>query len=397
MPEYIFDPIETDPDALQQAAFDYIQTRWPNWAPDDGNLESWLIAACARMVAEARDVAADVPLAIFRYFGVKIMGIPYIDATPATVASTWVLSSNPAGRTIASGHLVSIDDADGNPVPFEVVSDLVLVAGDLSSAPTPVILQAVVEGADANNLGGVGVEAVDMESTSWVDTITLTAVTSNGANAQTDEEYAAALSELLTLMTPRPILPRDFSILARYTALQSGAQIRVLALDGYNPIDATTNNERMISIAAIDAVTGANISAPLKTAIDVDLQAKREVTFFVNMIDPTRTSVDITVQLTAISGFAIADAIVNATADLTEFLQSVNWGRTPGSDEVIWNQTPIVRHQDISTVINNATGVNYWTLLTFGLNGGAQDAADKTLTGAAPLVQPGTILVTATP
>lgn len=397
MPEYIFDPIETDPDALQQAAFDYIQTRWPNWAPDDGNLESWLIAACARMVAEARDVAADVPLAIFRYFGVKIMGIPYIDATPATVASTWVLSSNPAGRTIASGHLVSIDDADGNPVPFEVVSDLVLVAGDLSSAPTPVILQAVVEGADANNLGGVGVEAVDMESASWVDTITLTGVTSNGANAQTDEEYAAALSELLTLMTPRPILPRDFSILARYTALQSGAQIRVLALDGYNPIDATTNNERMVSIAAIDAVTGANISAPLKAAIDADLQAKREVTFFVNMIDPTRTSVDITVQLTAISGFAIADAIANAAADLSEFLQSVNWGRTPGSDEVIWNQTPIVRHQDISTVINNATGVNYWTLLTFGLNGGAQDAADKTLTGAAPLVQPGTILVTATP
>src|SRR4051812_5388929 len=134
MPNYIYDPIETDPDALQQAAFDYIQTRWPNWVPDDGNLEAWLIAACARMVAEARDVAADVPISIFRYFGVSIMGIPYIDATPSTVGSTWVLSSNPAGRTIVSGTLVSIDDADGNPVPYEVVSDRALSTGTLTTS-----------------------------------------------------------------------------------------------------------------------------------------------------------------------------------------------------------------------------------------------------------------------
>lgn len=397
MPDYIYDPVETDPDALQQAAFDYIQSRWPNWVPEDGNLESWLIAACARMVAEARDVAADVPLAIFRYFGVKIMGVPYINATPATVGSTWVLSSNPAGRTITSGTLVSIDDADGNPVPFEVVSDRVLAAGVLTTTPTAVILQAVDEGVDANNLGGVGIEAVNMESISWVTTITLTGVTSGGANAQTDEEYAAALSELLTLMTPRPILPRDFAILARYTALQTGVQIRVLALDGYNPADATSNNERMVAIAAIDAATGANISAPLKTSIDTDLQAKREVTFVINVIDPTRTSVDVTAAVKASSGYLPADAVASAAADLTTFLSSANWGRPAGSDEVAWNQTPIVRHQDLSTIINNAVGVDYWTTLTLGLNGGAQDTSDKNLTGAAPLAQPGTISVTASP
>lgn len=397
MPSYIFDPIETDPDALQQAAFDYIQTRWPGWVPSDSNLEAWLIAACARMVAEARDVAADVPLAIFRYFGISIMGVPYIAATPATVGSTWILASNPAGRTIAAGHLVSIDDADGNPVPFEVVSDRVLAPGVLTTSPTPVILQAVDEGVDANNLGGVGVLAVDMESSSWVTSVTLTGVTSGGADAQTDEEYASNLSELLTLMTPRPILPRDFAILARYNALLNGVQARVLALDGYNPIDATSNNERMVTVAVIDNVTGANVSAGVKTAIDTDLQAKREVTFIVNVIDPTRTSVDVTAVVKAVTGVLPTDAVANAAADLATFLSSANWGRTAGSDEVAWNQVPVVRHQDLSTVVNNATGVDYWTTLTFGLNGGAQDQLDKALTGAAPLAQPGTITVTAAP
>jgi hypothetical protein len=173
--------------------------------------------------------------------------------------------------------------------------------------------------------------------------------------------------------------------------LQTGVQIRVLALDGYNPADATSNNERMIALAAIDAVTGANISAGLKTAIDADLQAKREVNFVVNVIDPTRTSVDVTFAVKAVAGFPSAEAVTNASTDLATFLASANWGRTLGSDEVVWNQTPVVRHQDISTVINNALGVDYWTTLTFGLNGGAQDALDKNLTGAAPLVQPGTI------
>jgi hypothetical protein len=51
MADYIYDPVETDPDVLQQEAFDYLTSRWPDWVPAESNLEAWMVAACARMVA----------------------------------------------------------------------------------------------------------------------------------------------------------------------------------------------------------------------------------------------------------------------------------------------------------------------------------------------------------
>src|SRR4051794_39073024 len=93
--DYIYDPLDagSDPDFLQQEAFDYIQSQWPEWVPNEGNLETWVIAVCARMVAEARDVATDVPRAIFRYYGRSVLGILPIDPTHASVDATITLNS----------------------------------------------------------------------------------------------------------------------------------------------------------------------------------------------------------------------------------------------------------------------------------------------------------------
>lgn len=66
MSDYIEIPIETDPAVLEQEAFDFMQTAFPDWVPNDGNLDTILIEAMARMVAEARDVASAVPTDIFR-------------------------------------------------------------------------------------------------------------------------------------------------------------------------------------------------------------------------------------------------------------------------------------------------------------------------------------------
>ena len=51
MAEYLDVPIETDPDALAEDAFDYISDQVPGWEPNAGNLEVWLIEALARMSA----------------------------------------------------------------------------------------------------------------------------------------------------------------------------------------------------------------------------------------------------------------------------------------------------------------------------------------------------------
>lgn len=392
--DYIYDPVETDPDALQQEAFDFIQSRWPNWEPSEGHLESWLIASLARMVAEARDVAADVPLSIFTFYGQNIIGVPPISDTPATVEANITLVDNPAGRLLEAGTLFGITTADGDIKPFEVTTDRSIPMGILTTSPSPVTLQAIEYGSINNNLGGVSVEAVNTEAIDWIDTITLTSVTFGGSDGETPEAYADRLSARLTLMAPRPILARDFALYAKDIAAQNGFTVRALAIDNFDPTDSSTDNEKMVTVAVVDDATGLAVPSTVRDEIKDELEATRETNFVVWVVDPTYTAVDVTATVEPIPGVDQTVADENAAAALTEFLQPYNFGRTQDIEAISWAQQLTLRHQDLSTVINNAPGVSHWTSLTFGLNGGAQNTADKTLTGAAPLVTPGTIAVT---
>jgi hypothetical protein len=391
--DYIYDPLDagSDPDFLQQEAYDYIQSQWPDWVPNEGNLETWMIAVCARMVAEARDVATDVPRAIFRYYGRSVLGIPPIDATRATLDSTWNFSTNPAGRTIPIGTTVTIDDDNGEPHSFETISEVTVASPTLIA--TPVTLRASNEGEDENGLGGVAASIANAESIAWVSSITALGISTGATDGETDDEYLNRLSSRLTIYKPSLVLGPDYQIMARDIAAQNGADVRVLALDGYNALDGTLNNEGMVGVAMVDSATGANVSGAVKTAVTNELNAMREVNFIISVVDPTRTTVDVTFTGVSQQGADAASVEVAAENAISDFLSSANWGRTQANP---WSQNTVVRFQDLSAVLNGVDGFDHWDTLVFGLNGGAQDATDKSITGVAPLAQPGTITGTVT-
>lgn len=393
---YIVDPIEADADRLQQEAYDYIQTRWPDWAPNESNLETWLIAACARMVAEAATVASDVPPAIFRYMGKSVLGFPSADPTPATVDSTWILSSNPAGRTIESGTLVGIEDADSNIMMFEVVNAAVLAALDLETDVGQVTLRARDDGVGGNSLGGAGIEAINVESLSWVDTILLAGPTAGGSDGETDEAYLDRLSAYLTLLTPRPVLPDDFALIAKNTAASQGLTVRVIALDGYDPIGATFDNEKTISLAVIDDVTGADVSGAVEAVILETLEGLREINFLIYVIPATRTTVDVTSVIVKKRGWDAASVQSDVESAINSFLSSANWGDDIDTNTREWDRVDTVYWQDVSAVINNVRGVERHSLLTIGIDGGAQSEDDMPIAGAAPLATPGIVDITVT-
>lgn len=390
---YIFDPIVSDPDALQQEAYDFIQARWPGWDPNESNLETWLIGACARMVSEAAMVASDVPSSIVRYLGETVMGFPPVDSTSAVVGSTWTLRTNPAGRTIESGTLVGIEDADLNIVLFEVVTPVTVGVGDLETDAGQVSLRARDEGIGGNALGGDLVEAINVESLSWVDTILLTGSTAGGSDGESDEEYLDRLSAYLTLLTPRPILPRDFELLSKNIARTQGASIRVMSIDGYNPADGSFDNERMITLSVVVDETGDDVPPSLISEIDDQLQELREVNFLIYIVDPTRTAVDVTATVVKKPGTNPVTVQAEVEAAIESFLGSANWGDDIDTSGREWNRVDVVRHQDLSTVINNVLGAEYWTTLTIGLNGGSQLPSDHNLPGDAPLAEPGVISI----
>lgn len=491
MAEYIIDPLSTDPDALIEDGQGYLETKWPNWSPADGNLETWMIRVGARMVAEARDVASDVPEKLLQTVGDKIHGFPALAATASIVGSTWTLIENPDGRTIEAGTLVGITDGNDNLHIFEVATSVFVAATVLTTGVGAVTLRATSEGAETTGIGGAGVEAQPIDALGWLDTITLTGTTAGGADEEAEADYLDRLVTKMTLLTPRPILPKDFALLAKDIAAENGVSARAATIDNYipginekqtvghsatggtftltfeaqttaainwnesnatlqtklealsniapgdivitgGPLPATvtveftgalkesnrtqmtvgtnsltggggagsllittsqggvapiTNAERALTIAMLNASTGADLDPTLKALIDSELQALRELNFIVNIINPTRFTAQATFVGTAKPGSVPASVEVAAEAALAAFFDPATWGTDTEAGEWI-NKTTILQ-QDLSVVLKNTAGFDAWTTLTFAVNGGAQGTANINLPGVFPVPQVG--------
>lgn len=391
MTEYVNVPIETDPEALAEIAYAYLEEKIENWTPAEGNLDVWILAAAARMAAEVRDVASDVPAAIFRYYGATILGVVPVDATEAVGDTTWVMRDN-AGYDVPAGTVIGARDPNGDLIAFETNEDFSVAPGVATTAAGAVPITALEAGVDGNGLTGI-IELVDQLD--FVASITLVGATTGGTDAETDEEYLSRLKLQTQLMAPRPIKPVDFALLAKNIA---GVD-RAVALDLYAPNppgNGLFNNEDTVTVAVVDPLGNA-VSGTIKTAVDVYLTSLREVNFQVFVIDPTFTIIDVQYTGTAHSGFVAIEVRDRVNAALADYLSSANWGRPQfGDSGTGWQNKTLVEAYELATVINNIEGFDRLTALTFGIQGGAMNNTPVTLAGVAPLAKNGVMTGTVT-
>jgi|SRR5215472_3009463 len=384
---YIRIPLETSPTTLAQSVFDYINTLAPDWVPNEGNLDVWIIRAVAQLASENRDLATDVQDDIFRYFGSSLVGVQPITATSAQANTTWTLIDS-VGHTISAGTNVGIQDIVGNIYPFQVLADVVVPNGQNATAAGGVIIKAIQPGADSSGLGGNGVAVQLIDVIDWVSTVMMTGPTAGGQDDEADTDYLDRLALHMQRLSMRPILPNDFAVMA----LDADPTVqRAVAIDGYNPSNSTYNNLRTVAIAAVDSA-GNDVPAGTKTKIQSYLSANREVNFIVNTMAPNFTTVNVTTTIHVATGFDTPTTNTNVTNAINSYLSPANWGQNPAVLEATvvesWIDTQKVYFNEMITLISNVQGVDRVTALT--LNGGT---VDLTLTTPASLTRPGTVTV----
>lgn len=385
MVQFIQIPIETDPDALAQDAFEWLAARNPGWEPSDFQLDTWLLEATARMAATLREMASDVSMSIFREFG-SLINVPPIDAVASTGVTTWNLTDT-LGHIIPDGTHLGINDDAGNMIDFVVAGnggDIVIAPG--SNQALNVQISAVDAGSDASGLGGVGTLITLLDDLSWVSTVSLNGPTAAGSDAEDDDVYLNRLAENLTLMGPHPVIANDFAIMAKNVA---GVE-RALALDNWDPVAHTGNHPRMVAIAAVDSLGNA-VGSSVKTAIHDLLAGMRESTFVINIFDPTYTTVDVQWDVNLWPGWIGADVTANINAALANFLSPTNWGQPPTGDSRQWYLMPNVKVNDEAVVIGNVEGVKDVNSVQHRVSPAAFGTADIVLTGDAPLPRAGVI------
>jgi|SRR5215471_661299 len=387
---YIPVPVETEPTDLAGEAFDYISGKVPGWLPAEGNLEAWLVEALAQIAGELRAMVALVPDAIFAFYGESVLGLPPYPAVQATASTTWTAQDS-AGYQIDAGTVIAITPPSApSGYAFSVNADVVIPAGSTSVAG--VACSALEAGSTASGITGT-VDVIDQLA--FITGVTLDAATSGGSDAETIDAYLSRLSALLTLLSPRPILPQDFAVLAQRTFPEVA---RAVAIDLYNPgppVDA--NSPRCVSVAICD-VDGNPCSSTVKTDVDNFLQAQREVNFLTFVLDPTYTTIDVSFTVHSYPGYDPADVASRVITRLTTYLSPATWGVPPYGDTSgrSWINATSVRYNELVAEIDRVDGVHYVDTVQLRVAAGTFGTADVALTGVAPMPKPGAITGTAT-
>jgi len=265
--EYVNVPEETDPDVLAQDAFEYLESKQPSWTPSDGQLDTWMITAIARMISVLKDTASDVRTNIFRWFGATVFLLPPQEETSASVKSTWKLTDT-EGHTIEAGTAVGVPNAAGELIPFEVAEDVVVPTGQKETAAGGVTLLAVNPGTEANGLGKAGTVCKLEDQFPWVEEpngITLTEASSGGQEEETDEAYLNRLVSDIRLMALAPITFENYAVLARNIA----GVYRAVAINLYRPTNNVHTGKVTNGSAVVEELTEAFIKEHVTVGTEV--------------------------------------------------------------------------------------------------------------------------------
>jgi hypothetical protein len=225
---YISLPVTVDPYQLTADAFGFIANQIPGWVPPEGALETWIIYACARMVAQLAQTAAQVPDVIFEYLGGALMGVPPNQGAAAECQTTWTMVDT-SGYTVPAGTVVAFATSGNTVVQYATLQAFSVPEGQTSTAAGAVTVQAAAIGAAANGIAAGPMVIVDQLA--FVSSVTSTTTTAGGADPETTAQYLNQLAARFQLLTPRPVLAADFAVMAAQVA---GVN-RALGIDNYNP------------------------------------------------------------------------------------------------------------------------------------------------------------------
>lgn len=368
---YIAPDVETDQDTISQQVFDNLALRSPGWQAHDGNLEVWLTEAWSESAAEIRALARDVPASIFTTYGEDVLGIVPGLALGASGLAT-VMAIDTQGYTLEVGTQFALARSGDDLVAFVTLQEYVIPPG--SDTVTDVAFAAVIPGADSNGLAGVGQM---LDPVTWVGSVTVDVPTEGGADAELPQDYLDRLSVLLRMVALRPVLPQDFAILA----LQVTGVVRAIAMNLYDPVAGTWDNERTVTVILAD-VDGEPVTASVKQTVEDMLEDLREVNWVVHVIDPTYVTIDVDYEVVAFAGqheptvqaacdTALGNYLSPANYRLNEASPAIDGGEVINPPDGTTTRQQFIYVNELIALLDRALGVD--RVVSVAINGVADD------------------------
>jgi hypothetical protein len=353
-------------DDVREMALVEAETQLPEWTRRAGTNEMAILGAMALEVAEAIYAINRVPSSVME--GLLTLFDLERDAGLEAVTSVTFTLADGAGYTVPAGTRVRLDTASG-PVVFTTDADLVIAPG-LTTGTVAATASAV--GSTPNGtLAGTAVTTID--PVFFVESAVLGAAVSLGRDPEDVVDWFERGAQRLTRLTDALVLPAHFEA----AALEDANVARVLAIDLYDGTGGPPYTDTGHITVVVRGASG-NLSAGQKTALETTLETDALASLDVHVIDPTITTVPVTVTVKAKAGYVAADVQADVEDAIDGYLDPATWP---------WAAT--VRRTELIPLIDGVAGVDYVDTLT-------APAVDVPLTGDGPLADAGVITVTVT-
>jgi hypothetical protein len=365
--DYVQLPITSDEQSLADGAVATLQATWPDWEPNDGDMEVVLIETLATIAADATQQASNMPPAALIALG-QLIGVPYSEGVQATTTVTLTFIDDAGGYFVEAGSEVEIGG-----YAFDTVADVTSASGSDTVAGVQVI--CAVAGQAANGLSTAdGWASISLPV--WVTDLATDAPTSDGVDPIDDQAYLDLVSRELQLRARVVVTLADYELIA-------------LDQPGVARAYAETTAARDVSIY-LTGPDGEPVPTPIKTALAAIYATKRLVNVTVSILDANYTTIDVGWAAQAAVGFDPSDVQARGNAALAQLLSPAGWGIPTGvSTEGFapWDSDNVVRVNKIIATLGSLPGLDF-VVGTPTING---VAADFTMTGPVALPQPGTM------
>jgi uncharacterized phage protein gp47/JayE len=161
----------------------------------------------------------------------------------------------------------------------------------------------------------------------------------------------------IRLMSPRPILPSDFGVMAQ----------KIDGVDRAWPVNlwslplGTGNHEKCITVTVANSA-GEPPTGAVLTEVDAYLQGLREVNFLVYVTPPAYQTVNVTYKVTSYPNRSAAEVQAEVEAAIRAYISPANWGsvRIASTDvPAVYRTQNIVRVNDVIAAIDNVLSVDW--------------------------------------
>jgi hypothetical protein len=361
--------IEADEAALADLAVERLQLTWPDWEPNEGDLEVVQIEALAQMASDAASVAAVVPAQAFEAIMVDLYGLAPRTGSAASGDVTFTLLDT-AAHTIPAGTEIDIDG-------WAFTTDIDVNTAALSAPGIPVTCAVIDEATNALP----GDEVTMITALAFVGSVHLDAPTTGAVELESDDDFLDRGTRTLELQAITLVTERDYELMA-------------LSLAGVERVIAQANLATRTIVVTASAANGDVLSGTIKTALAALFDEYRQTTWVVTLGDATKTTIGVTYSIHVLPGYEPTSVLAEATGLVAAFLDPQRWNvskyeRAPATT---WNIEPRVRKNKLIDVIGDTHGVDYVNDVTItGSAGSLQANGDWLMPGTVPLPVAGTI------